>query len=100
MIEYLQDYYNEDPIKCIIAIAVGVIAVILFSVIKYRHYRSYKRCRKIFDEKCQDFHDTYSVWYLNGDHYFTFSEKEYIEKTFEEFKGVTEILIKKYRKKL
>ena len=37
MIEYLQDYYNEEPIKCIIAIAVGVIAVILFSVVKYRN---------------------------------------------------------------
>lgn len=100
MIEYLQDYYNEEPIKCIIAIAVGVIAVILFSVVKYRHYRSYKRCRQIFDKQCQDFHDTYSDWYLNGDHYFTFSEKEYIEKTFEEFKGVTEILLKKYRKNI
>lgn len=100
MIEYLQDYYNEEPIKCIIAIAVGAIAVILFSVVKYRHYRSYKRCRQIFDKQCQDFHDTYSDWYLNGDHYFTFSEKEYIEKTFEEFKGVTEILLKKYRKNI
>ena len=73
MIEYLQDYYNEEPIKCIIAIAVGVIAVILFSVVKYRNYRRYKSYRKIFDEQCQNSHDTFSDWYLNDNHYFTFS---------------------------
>lgn len=100
MIEYLQDYYNEEPIKCIIAIAVGVIAVILFSIVKYRHYRRYKSYRKIFDEQCQNSHDTFSDWYLNDNHYFTFSEKEYIQRNFDEFKGATEILLKEYRKNI
>lgn len=98
MIEYLQGCYSEDPVKCIIAITVGVIAIILFSVLKYRYYRRYKSCRKIFDEHCQNFHDTFSDWYLNDNHYFTFSEKEYIQKNFDKFKWTTEILLKDYRK--
>lgn len=93
MIELLQNLYSKYPIICITVVVLSI-AVILSL---YYCITVYKRNRKIFNKYYKDFHDDFSDYYLDDNHYFTFSEKDYILKTYSKFKDATEVLLNHYK---
>lgn len=92
----IQSFYNENT-KMIIA-AIASLAIVAIIIIVYRYTTRYRRNRKVFDKYYQNFKNSYEDFYLNDDHYFTFSEKEHFEKEFEDFKKSTLILLEHYRR--
>ena len=59
--------------------AIASLAIVAIIIIVYRYTTRYRRNRKVFDKYYQNFKNSYEDFYLNDDHYFTFSEKEHFE---------------------